>query len=362
MRCLLVLLVLLASSLSAAGQTTANPPAAEAAPEVVLLLPGESTPFGRAAAAVRAGFFAAHAAAGSPMAVDSRSSDETAAAVSAAVEAAAKRGARLVVGPLSRDAVDALARAGGGAVPVLALNSPSSPAPLPESMLALGLRIEDEARSIVRALFRGPLAVGASNASAPVAVVVGSSALERRAAAAFAAGAREFDQRVETLEFSLKQDRVNALAKRLAAQPWRAVLLALDAGEAATLRPWLPAETTVVATSRVYLADGAAVGLAADLEGLAFADMPWLVEPDHAAVMSYPRAGKAYSAELQRLYALGIDAYRVGTQWMTGATRFEIDGVTGWLRVDPALGGRVERLPVLAVIANGKPERRDVLR
>jgi outer membrane PBP1 activator LpoA protein len=77
--------------------------------------------------------------------------------------------------------------------------------------------------------------------------------------------------------------------------------------------------------------------------------------------MTYPRAAAAYSAELDRLYALGIDAYRVAAEWLLGTARFEVDGVTGHLVVDAA-GGRVERSPVLAVFAGGRVERRDVLR
>jgi hypothetical protein len=98
------------------------------------------------------------------------------------------------------------------------------------------------------------------------------------------------------------------------------------------------------------------------MEGIAFVDMPWLIEPDHPAVMTYPRAATPYSAELERLYALGIDAYRVAAEWLKGGQRFELDGVTGRLRVDPVLAGRVERLPSLAVFVDGRAERRDVLR
>jgi outer membrane PBP1 activator LpoA protein len=155
---------------------------------------------------------------------------------------------------------------------------------------------------------------------------------------------------------------VEAGAKQLAAQPWRAILLALDAGEAAAVRPWLPADVPVVATSRIHLFDQSAIGLAQDLEGIAFVDMPWLLEPDHAAVMTYSRPAVPYSAELERLYALGIDAYRIAAERLRGTRRFELDGVTGRLRIDPALAGRVERLPSLAVFVDGKAERRDVLR
>ena len=359
----MVLLALLAATLSAAAQPTANPAAAaETLPSIVLLLPGEATPFARAAEAVRSGFFAAHAAAGAPMAIELRETDETPAAVAAAIEAAAGRGAQMIVGPLTRDAVDALVSTGAARLPVLLLNAPANDLPLPSSMLALGLRVEDEARGIVRALVRGPLAAGASTGSLPLAVVTGSGALERRTAAAFAAAAREHGRRVELIELSLRQGRLAELTKRLAAHPWLAVLLALDAGEAAAVRPSLPPETIVVATSRIHLLEQATVGLAQDLEGIAFVDMPWLLEPDHPAVMVYPRPNAPYSAELERLYALGIDAYRIAAEWMKGSQRFELDGVTGRLRIDPALAGRVERLPTLAVFVSGRAEKRDVLR
>ncbi len=357
----LVLSGLWVAALSAAAQQTANAPA-ETLPQIVLVLPGEATAFGRAAEAVRSGFFAAHAAAGAPVAIDARDADETPAAFAAAVEAAASRGARVVVGPLTRDAVDAVARAGGARLPVLALNVPSRPAPLPPSMLAVGLRVEDEAQAVVRLLARAPLAPGASSGADPFAVIVGPGPLERRAGAAFVAAVRDQGRRAETFEFSLRADRLADLARRLADRPWRAILLALDAGEAAAVRARLPADAIVASTSRIHLLEPSTAGLTQELEGIAFVDMPWLIEPDHPAVMVYPRPAGAYSAELERLYALGIDAYRLAAEWLKGTQRFELDGVTGRLRVDPDLAGRVERTPSLAVFAAGRAERRDALR
>ena len=198
--------------------------------------------------------------------------------------------------------------------------------------------------------------------SSPFAVLVGSSPLGRRAGAAFAAALRQQGRRAETMDLTLKQERLAEIGARIGAQPWQAILLALDAGEAAAVRPWLPADVTIAATSRVYLGEDAALALAQELEGVTFVDMPWLVEPDHPAVMTYPRAANAYSAEVDRLYALGIDAYRVAAEWLRGTTRFEVDGVTGHLLVDAAAGGRVQRSPVLAVFVDGRVERRDVLR
>jgi hypothetical protein len=332
------------------------------------VLPGKGTVFARAAEAVRAGFLAAHAAAGSSLAIETQETRDRPNAAVDAIADAARRGARLVVGPLTRDDVDAVVRSGGAGVAVLALSFPSTSVPLPPSILAMGVRVEDEARSIVRNLVRRPLAEGADRGSRPFAIVSGAGVLERRIGAAFAAAVREHGHRAETIELAPNKDpkdyraQMTAVGKRLAQHAWQAILLALNAGDAATLKPWLPKDASVIATSRVHLVDASTVGLVQDLEGIAFVDMPWLLEPDHPAVMVYPRPATPYGAELARLYALGIDAYRVAEELLRGGQRFEIDGVSGWLRVDPALAGRVERSPALAVFRNGKAERMDVLR
>ena len=105
-----------------------------------------------------------------------------------------------------------------------------------------------------------------------------------------------------------------------------------------------------------------ASALAFDLEGVRFVDMPWLLQPDHPAVMVYPPPARPMTLETARLYALGIDAYRVAQEWMKGETRFDIDGVTGRLRVNRAQGVRIERIPTSAIYRNGAIEREEVAR
>ena len=65
--------------------------------------------------------------------------------------------------------------------------------------------------------------------------------------------------------------------------------------------------------------------------------------------------GREYlGTDFQRLYALGIDAFRIGRELIGQNARFEVDGVTGWLRVDLSVANRrVERTAVLAEIRNG---------
>jgi outer membrane PBP1 activator LpoA protein len=83
--------------------------------------------------------------------------------------------------------------------------------------------------------------------------------------------------------------------------------------------------------------------------------MPWLIEPDNPAVMAYPKVPVGYNIEMQRLYALGIDAFRAGRQLLAGDTVFELDGVTGRLRYDRLAGQRIERTAVPAEYRAGVP-------
>jgi uncharacterized protein len=125
--------------------------------------------------------------------------------------------------------------------------------------------------------------------------------------------------------------------------------LAADADQARAVRPYLNNQIPVYGTSQVY--DERAGPLASlDLKGIRFVDMPWLVQPDHPAVMVYPRSA-SLSPQMQRFYALGIDACRIAAQLLKHAERVRLDGVTG--RITLAADRVFQREPVLAVIREG---------
>lgn len=361
----LLLWLALAAALSVSAQSPANAPPGAAppvTPALVLLLPAQSTPFARAADAVREGFFAAHATTGARYAIQVVEIDETPPQLYGAIESAYARGARMVVGPLTRNAVDTLATGPAMPLPVLALNVPSTAVPLPPLMLAFGLPVEEEARTAVQFVVQQE-ALGLTVTSARrYAVVTGQGVLAQRAGRAFADELRAQGEQFGTFDFALSSKEAMEVAKSVAERQWNAVFLALSAAEAATLRPWLGRGQRLIGTSRVNLVDPSAASIVADLEQLHFVDMPWLIEPDSPVVSAFPRPSTPYSAELERLYALGIDAYRIAVEWLEGRRHFELDGVTGWLRINPLRGARVERLPTMAVFKSGTPVRTDVVR
>ena len=111
--------------------------------------------------------------------------------------------------------------------------------------------------------------------------------------------------------------------------------LALDLPRARLARPYLGA-LPLYATSQVY--PGNAGPLAAfDLAGVRFLDMPWLLQPDHAAVMALPAARRtATSVELEPL--LRARHRRVPhRRWRCSPASpgTPLDGVTGRLTLGP---------------------------
>jgi outer membrane PBP1 activator LpoA protein len=336
-----------------------------AAPAIALVLPNQQGIFAASAEAVRQGFFAAHKVSGSSATIQVIEVGDNVEQVGSALAAARDRGVRVAVGPLRRDEVNAIVEGGRAVLPLVTLNFPDRDAGAPSTMIAFSLSAEAEADRVVQIALASfiNLRPGVST-GARVMVLAGAGALERRVAQAYINALRaagEVSATVEATPAALSQ-----LGRQFETGNYDAVFLALGAREASLVRPRIPRGISVFGTSLLNVGDPAgspvASALAFDLEGVRFVDMPWLLQPDHPAVMVYPPPGRAMTLETARLYALGIDAFRIAQVWMKGELRFEVDGVTGRLRVDRAQSVRVERIPTAAIYRNGTIEREEVAR
>ena len=82
--------------------------------------------------------------------------------------------------------------------------------------------------------------------------------------------------------------------------------------------------------------------------------------PDHPAVMVYPRPPDTEQPlDIDRLYALGIDAFRVARELaLRDGAPFGIDGVTGRLDVVAGPGGQLQlkRVEAAVVVRGGALE------
>ncbi len=332
-----------------------------------LLLPSQASPFALAADVVRQGAFAAQAAGGPEVTLQVVEIDDRPERVQEALARARERGVSAVLGPLTRTQASAAVQT-RVQVPMVLLNHPEHDGNALPTVIALGLTAEQEVRALVRGSLqqlvpRANATLGAAPRLTPRIVIIGGDTpLARRATAALRAELQAAGERYVVVPFVAKYEALAALGEKVAAAQPDAVYLALEARDAAIARPRLPGGVPVFGTSQVNLGGAEGALLANDLEGVVFVDAPWLLEPDHPAVMVYAKPSQPLSAELQRLYALGIDGYRLALLWASGRTQFTLDGVTGWLQVDRTRGMRVERSPSFAVFRGGKVERIDVTR
>jgi outer membrane PBP1 activator LpoA protein len=109
------------------------------------------------------------------------------------------------------------------------------------------------------------------------------------------------------------------------------------------------------ATSEVY--DVARRGGDPDLNGVIFADTPWLLSPDDSAIALRQLLQQFWpqrTASWLRLYGLGFDAYRMIPMLYNGAASFvAVPGMSGELRL--ANDGRIRRRLPIAQFRDGRP-------
>lgn len=301
-----------------------TPPKDGQKPHIALLLPLKSASFGQPAEAVRQGAIAAsgiQAPAVLPLQVYP-TGDQVEDIVSA-YQQALQAGAKIVIGPLTRNAVTALAKSGLVTVPTLALNYPEGDAVLPENLYLFGLTAEGEARQAARRAF--------NDGRRTALTITANTPLAKRVQQAFADAWRGLGGKlVAQANFSPERTQFPAVHDTVIKHRADIIFLAADANLARMIRPYLDANTPTYATSMVF-GGNQEIGRNIDLNGVLFAEMPWLLVPDHPAVMVYPRA-ENFSIEQERLYALGIDAFRIATVMAQNPRLGEgnvLDGVTG---------------------------------
>jgi len=303
-----------------------RPPQAPRA-HIALILPTASPALGRLADAVRLGFAAAAEAAGKealPVIITAIDNETT--ALPGACAAAQAAGAAIVVAAITRDGASALAKSDCARRPVLALNDPqAAPPELPPNLYTVSLSLENEARQVAL--------LATDNAGNSAVVIASGSPLSKRVQEAFEREwTRDAGQIAARIVFTGGADDAPLIRERLAGVRADLVFMALDQPEARLVRPYISGMLPLYATSMSVNPRAEAV-VNVDLQGLRYVEMPWFVQPDHPAVMVYPQP-RNMSVEEERLYAFGIDAFRIAVELTRPERHFPIDGVTGKLTLE----------------------------
>ena len=338
------------------------PPAPPVPIRIALLLPLRSETLSRAAEAVRSGFKAAYELEKENTEVTVVETGDTAQDTLAAyIEAAATYD--IIVGPLSRTGATAVAQSGAVSKPTIALTPSDPPAEaepaLPQQMLVVGLSVEEEAR-------QAATWAGAAVKGGKAFVLSTNAAWQRRAAKAFTEQWQRLGQESQWMELNSSSGYLTAsgltqLKTRIQNEKPALMFIALDAAQAKMLRAEIGNGTPLYGTSQLNplaMVDWASSDPLPELNSVRLLDIPWQLQPEHTAVMAYLRpvtdVGQKRSADLERLYALGIDAYRIAREIALNHKEFVIDGVTGRLTVSFGKGpARFQRQEQPAMYQDG---------
>ncbi len=292
-------------------------------PHIALLLPLKSAALEEAAHVVEQGFLAANKLQPSELQIRVYSCADEGREVAALYQQAVANGAKAVVGPLTPAGVTALAALPSIPVPTLALNRVEGKTS--DKLYFFGLALDGEARQIARM---------ANSDDVHSAIIISTDTpLSKRLVQGFSAewkklGNTVVDSKVFTGDTTIFAD--------LPADPGPMVFVAANAEQARRFRPFLNAILPVYATSQIFNGNTNTL-VNYDLRDVVFVDMPWLLQPDHPAVMVYPRENPPLSIDMERLYAMGIDSYRLLHLMLenrAGKT-MQLDGVTGNITLNP---------------------------
>lgn len=245
--------------------------------------------------------------------------------IAALYQQALANGAKAVVGPLTPAGVTALASQPSIPVPTLALNRVEGKTS--EKLYFFGLALEGEARQIAR--------LAAAEDLHTAIIVSSDTPLSKRLVEAFSDEWKKLAGDIAAVKVFTDD---TTIFSDLPAEPGSMVFIAANAEKARRFRPFLNAVLPVYATSQVFNGN-ANMLINYDLRDVIFVDMPWLLQPDHPAVMIYPRANPPLEMDMdmERLYALGIDSYRLLQIMLENrySSGLPLDGVTGSIRLNP---------------------------
>ena len=359
-------------------------PAACASPtpaSIVLLLPMTS-PFSKAASAFHDGFMRLHNGdhpSSRPVVSLYDFGDDTS-TVGDVYQAAVKAGADLVVGPLGRDAVAGLINQSTLSVPTLLLGSSNAEhtpnaffVDLSRRSEALSLVTHARARGLKNALVLYTL-TKANKAAADTAarawqdqggqiadmVIVDSTRSDFSEMISRMLGLSQIEAQTNALQNTLGDTLPLTVVPRIR-RDLDVILLFADLKTARLLKPQIDfhhaGKLPIYSQNTVFTGTPDPVN-DLDLEGMLFSDMPWLVrrtgrfersdkmltDADH-----YQRSG------VDRLYALGMDAYRLACEIQAlplDSTR-QVSGASGTYFLK---GSGIEKQPDWVIFRQGIPE------
>ena len=294
-----------------------------------------------------------------------------------AYQQANEAGATMIVGPLLKEDLEALAATQQVGTMTLALNALNESQQPPAMMFQFSLDPEEEAKQVAqrarsegrtRAIMLTPAndwGQRMQRAFLAELKAEGGTLVDQRS---YDPAVRDYVQQAKQLLASRKPPQARALAEALGNKrtptevrdDFDYIFLAAQPAQVKQMRPALrfvlpDNSIPIYATSDSYEPETRNT----DLDGLRFVDMPWIINRDSDTQSLHDSLDRVWSSNLRsrsRLYAFGIDAFKLIAWLKTPQPQLAapLRGATGLLALDQA--GRVHRQADWAQIINGSPQ------
>ena len=372
---------------------------------IALLLPSSDSAFAQVAQAMSNGVIAANSTSKTPARILLLPRKQGQTALSH-LQDAALSGASVAIGPITRDEVDQVAQLDFLSLPVVSLNLPYNDVVAPELLMSYSLSQEEEARDIVKIGIGALPEIDSKGETPKVAIFETKAPLETRIGNIFAEELEKaqvpFERIVLTPELLAQQklyeeqidpnddmpeleelpdpvedpygyQRIRLKNKRLMQEykaqqafkepPFYAAFLAMDARTAALVRPRLPRLTRVWGTSLLNPGDptqSTAASLTYDMQHVGIVEAPLVLHNNKEDFLERFSMEMPTTLLERRLFAFGVDAYRLADCWAHWSPTIQFAGMTGHLSFDHNGSPVVERHAQPAEILSNKIRARSV--
>lgn len=263
--------------------------------------------------------------------------------IESVLKKAAEDGAMLALGPVARDAVEAVAQMPFLPLPVVAVNRPNTES-TPELLLSIDISAESEVDQLARIAIENT-ADKKDLVSNSFVILSTADPYDERIARAMEKAIVQAGASAERRHVSV--DQIAYLRQEMRGKAFRGVFFAMNAQNASLLRPYLPPELPVFGTSYtnpMHLSDQMrATTQSNDLVGMVTLEMPAERAPSNL-VAEFTKGQNRPTPEEVQMFAVGVDAWRLGTSWLNWTSPIDIPhGESGKLHFDRSQSSRVQR-------------------
>lgn len=302
-------------------------------------------------------------------------------------------GASVAIGPITRDDVNEISELPFLPLPVVSLNLPEDDVNSPELLMNFSLSLEEEAKQVASMAIQS--LAKENKDSLNIVLFEGASPINQRVANTFEQALAEesisitripitkelltLPKLYEVKNFSsltlgtkslpdtaegyenAKQYNENLTQSfsKLGSSSYSAVFLVTDARTAALIKPRLPRDTRVWGTSMINPGNpeqSVIASLAFDLQNTGFVDAPLILRYNNQDFKASFGETPPNSLIARRLFAFGVDAYRLARLWMRSQPEITMAGTTGSLSFKKSVSANVSRIAQPAVFYHGQIE------